>query len=483
MTIVYMVILAITLLSFSGVLYHYVKRSLNESMDTLLRSKAEGIIYAISTYWAAERLGAKRFGAKPETASKDGAVDFATMAQRWVQAKSMDPRLLDIIVKIFNADGQLIVSSKNTQGITNVSAETIEAVLQGKSSFDYLTSSYPTKKSMMFRVFIAPSIENNKVEYIVQVASPMTSIQTALNSIKVTIILLFPITVLATGIMGSFLTKLALHPVDHMINTIHDITAENMKLKIKVPETKDEIQKLAETFNDMLGRLDNAFTTQKSLFEDLSHELKTPLTILKGEFEVVLKKMRSSEEYEDILKSSLEEVNRITGLVENLLMLASFESKKILPERKRLDLNLLTQSVVNSIKGMAEKKGVALDLSQRGTAVLDGDEKQLKRLVLNLVDNAIKYTHTGGKVAVTVGMDGSKAKIAVSDTGIGMDKDVVGHIFDRFYRVSNADTGHGFGLGLSIVKSIVESHKGAISVSSQPGHGTTFTVLMPAYLH
>ncbi|MDD5423220.1 MAG: ATP-binding protein [Candidatus Omnitrophota bacterium] len=483
MTIVYMVILAVTISSFSAVLYHYVRRSLNESMDTLLQSKAEGIIYAISTYWAAERLGTKRYGAKPEADTKDGAVDFATMAQRWVQARSMDPKLLDIIVKIFNADGALIVSSKNTQGITNVSEETLAAVLQGRSCFDHLTSSFPTKKFLVFRVFIAPAVENNKVEYIVQVASPMTSIQTALNSIKVIIFLLIPVTILATGLMGVFLAGLALHPVDNMINTIHDITAENMKLKIKVPETKDEIQKLAETFNDMLGRLDSAFTTQKHLFEDLSHELKTPLTILKGEFEVVLKKMRSSEEYETILRSSLEEVDKITRLVENLLMLASFESKKILPERKSLDLNLLVQGVANSVKTLAEEKKIGLNVEQHDRITLNADEKQIKRLVLNLLDNAVKYTEPGGKVAVDIRRDGQNAKMTVKDTGIGIPKDEIGRIFDRFYRIDDAKGGHGFGLGLSIVKSIVDSHKGSITVDSRPGAGTTFIVTFPAPIH
>lgn len=480
-TIVYMLILAITLSLFSFILYHYVKRSLNEGMDTLLRSKAEGIIYAISTYWAAEKLGTKRYGARAIVAdtAEEGAVDFATIAQRWVQARSMDPKLLDIIVKIFDADGVLLVSSKNTHGITNISRETLITVLHGESAFDCLTSSFPTKRSLIFRVFIAPAIQNDKVEYIVQVASPMTSIQTALNSLKVTIFLLFPVMVLVTGLMGALLAKLALHPVDSMINTIHNITAENMKLRIKFPETKDEIQKLAETFNDMLSRLDSAFTSQKQLFEDLSHELKTPLTILKGEFEVVLKKMRSGEEYEKILRSSLEEVNKITMLVENLLILANFESREILPERKGLDLNLLVQVVVNSIKRLAEEKNIELSIIQHDAVTVNGDEQQLKHMILNLLDNAVKYTQSGGKVAVILERNGPAAGIIVKDTGRGMSENEIARIFDRFYRTDASRFEQGFGLGLSIVKSIVDSHKGTISVDSTAGKGSVFTITLP----
>jgi len=158
---------------------------------------------------------------------------------------------------------------------------------------------------------------------------------------------------------------------------------------------------LAQTFNDMLARLESAFITQRQLFEDLSHELKTPLTILKGEFEVVLKKLRSQEEYESLLRSSLEEVDRITRLVDNLLILASLESRKIMPEKKNLDLCLLIQSVANSIKGLAAHKGIGLNLAMCEGITVYGDEQQLKQLFLNIIDNAVKYTEKG-EVKVSV---------------------------------------------------------------------------------
>ncbi|MDD5136346.1 MAG: histidine kinase dimerization/phospho-acceptor domain-containing protein, partial [Candidatus Omnitrophica bacterium] len=353
-SIVYMAILAITLSVFSTILYHQVSKSLYDNIDTLLSSRAEGIVSAIGTYWATERLGPGRYGITAEASSPGGDhVDFATIAQRWVEARSKDPKLLNIIVQIFDAKGDIVASSKNTQGITSVSDTTLFAALQGRSTFDTLTTSFPTKKVQNFRVFITPAIQVDRVEYIVQVASPLDSIVAALNSLKVTLFLLFPITVLITGIMGAFLAKLTLRPVDNMIHTIHDITVENMKLKLAIPNTKDEIQKLAETFNDMLVRLENSFSSQRHLFEDLSHELKTPLTILRGEFEVILKKLRAPEEYEASLRSSLEEIDKMTRLVENLLMLASFESKNFMPERKALDLGSLLKSVINNISRLA----------------------------------------------------------------------------------------------------------------------------------
>jgi len=479
-TIVYMAILALTLSVFSAALYHQVSRSLYENMDSLLRSKAEGIVHAINTYWETEILGAKRYGVKPAEAAALENIDFATIAQRWVEGKSKDPKMLDIIVQIFDADGIPIASTKNTQGISNVSRENLILVLQGNSRFDTVTPSFPTRKIIAFRVFITPAVENDKVEYIVQVASPLDSIQEALSTLRVTLFVLFPVTVLLTGIMGALLAKLTLHPVDSMIKTIHDITAENMKLKLTVPNTRDEIMKLAETFNDMLSRLDRAFTSQKQLFEDLSHELKTPLTVLRGEFEVMLKKMRSPEEYEELLKSGLEEIDKISKLADNLLMLASFESKKILPDRKRLDLGLLVQAAVNSVRKLADHKGVEIILSAGQDGIeINGDEQQLKLMVLNLVDNAVKYTPAGGRVGVALEQGNNSVKIRISDTGRGIAGKELPHIFDRFYRVEKSRSGGGFGLGLSIAKSIAGIHEGNIEVASTLGSGTTFTITLP----
>lgn len=478
-TIVYMAILALTLSCFSAILYHRVNKSLYDNIDTLLSSKADGIVSAIGTYWVTEKLGSMRYGASAELPVDNRDVDFGTIAQRWVEARSKDPKLLDIIVKIFDANGEVVATSKNTQGISNISEETLARVMEGSSTFDTLTSSFPTKSAQSFRVYITPAIQNNKVEYIVEVASPLDPINMALNSIKLALFVLFPLTVLITGVMGALLASLTLRPVDSMIRTIHDITLENMKLKITVPGTRDEIQKLAETFNDMLERLDKAFTSQRHLFEDLSHELKTPLTILKGEVEVVLKKMRSSEEYEAILRSSLEEIDKMTRLVENLLMMASFESKKIMPQRKALDLKALILEVINNIKRLADHKEITIGLSGEEGLTLPGDEKQLKQLFLNLIDNAVKYTLSGGRIDLKLEKSGDDARITIKDDGVGIPEEETVHIFDRFYRVHSLKASHGFGLGLSIVKAIVDAHHGNIKVESSTGKGTTFIITLP----
>lgn len=471
-TILYMAILALTLTSFSAILYHNVSRGLYGNMDTLLNSKAGGISKAIDTYWEASRLESQETATPPDLLlRKRRNINFAKIAQRWVKEESSDPALLDIIVQVFDTDGAIIASSKNTQGLTGISRKDFLSVLQGNPRFDTVSA---------LRIFTTPVFENEKVAYIVQVASPLSAIETALNNLKVALFILFPVTVLATGIMGAFIAKVTLRPVDNMIKTIHEITAENMKLKLRIPGTKDEIQKLAETFNVMLERLDEAFTSQRQLFEDLSHELKTPLTILKGEFEVILKKIRSQGEYEYILKSSLEEVNRIIRLAEDLLLLARLDSKEVSPRKEKFDLASLIQGVVNNMKPLAELKEILASFnSKTGEIMLNGDKDQLKTVFLNMLDNAIKYTGPGGAIDVSLEKDESLAQVKIQDTGIGILQDELSRIFDRFYRVDKSRNSPGFGLGLSIARSIVEAHGGNIRAESRPDKGTTFIISLP----
>ncbi len=477
-TILYTAILAITLTSFSAILYHNVATSLYNGMDTLLTSRAGGITRAIDTYWEASRIEAMEKGEQPEALRKRRNVNFAKIAQKWVKEESNDPALLDIIVHVFDTDGAIIASSKNTQSLNEISRENFISVLQGKRRFDTITFASQSGE-MTFRVYNSPVFENEKVAYIVQVASPLTSIITALNKIKVALFILFPVTVLLTGMMGAFLATVTLHPVNSMIKTIHQITAENMKLKLEVPHTKDEIQKLAETFNDMLQRLEKSFTSQRKLFEDLSHELKTPLTVLKGEFEIILKKTRSPEEYGSVLKSALEEINKITKLAENLLLLARFDSKEAFPEKRRLDLNSLLTGVMKNIKGISELKEISVLFRPGEELVMDADEAQLKTLFFNMLDNAVKYTSRGGRISVSAEKCGHMAKIKISDTGIGIPEDEMEHIFDRFYRVEKSRNGSGYGLGLNISKAIVEAHGGTIEAKSAPLQGTTFIINLP----
>ena len=474
-----MLVLGLTLLLFSTMLYNKYSQKLYEDLDGVLESRAEGIANSIDTYWEAERLEALKEESIMDNLSKIDNINFAKIAQRWVEERSGDPKLLGIIVQIFNVRGIHITSSKNVPKLETLPKNIFDYVSRGNRHFDTMAIAIPASKSITLRILSIPVAENKKVAYIVQVASPLNSIHFAMARLKIMLAVLLPLTVLLTGITGAFFAKIALSPVDRIIKDIHQITAENLKKRTSIPDTKDEISRLASTFNDMLARLEYAFSSQRRFIEDLAHELKTPLAILKGEIEVTLKKIRSKEEYEDVLNSSKEEVNRINSIIENLLIFARFENDAVMLEFKTLNIATLLKGAVDDIEILAMQKNIGMSISAQENIVISGDEDKLKRLFLNILDNAIKYTPQGGKVGMSAAKENNFVRIKISDTGSGIPEKEINHIFDRFYQVDKSGYKGGFGLGLSIAKAIVEAHKGKIEAESVLNRGTTFIISLP----
>lgn len=475
----YMGLLTLTLLVFSILVYQNFKTVLYNDLDDLLSSKAEGIANAITTYWDIEEMKRAESGRTIELQSSADTA-FLSMASNWVIEKSKDPNLMSIFIQILDPNGSRLVSSRNIPNINKLPEDDFKAVLKGEDSFDTLAGMSVTGTPMKVRGYTKPVMKKDKVKYVIQVFSPQGLIYVALGGLRILLFVFLPVTVIVTGIAGSLLARLTLRPIDHMIDTLKKITAENLKLRIHLPDTKDEVKRLADTFNDMIERLDKSFASQHEFIQDVSHELKTPLTVLKGELEVTLKRLRPPEEYETVLTSSLEEIGKMSRVIEDLLVLARFDNNQVALEIRRVDLGNIVSCVMDDMKVLAQQKTIETSLSRQENLILDGDEDQLRRLFVNLFDNAIKYTSRKGKIIVMAHKDGSHAKIVVSDTGIGIPEHELPYIFDRFYQVARARrANHGFGLGLSIAKSIVESHRGTISVSSQPNAGATFTVSLP----
>ena len=476
----YMLILGATLSIFSIIVYHNFKGNLYEDTDDLLQSKAEGIAKSIDTYWETEKLDAIREGAPRDVFNKSGNLNFARIAQHWVEERSADTRLMNITVQINDNNGKPIVIEKNAPYAINLPMDKLKSSLAGgESRFDNIKVKLQDAKLIPLRLFTMPAVENNKVAYIVQVAEPLDQAYSTLDNLKMPLLIILPITVFITGVAGAFLVKLTLNPVNAMIKTIHQITAENLSMRVDIPDTKDEIKKLADTFNDMLSKLDQAFTGERKFIQDVSHELKTPLTILKGELEVTLKKTRPPQEYESVLRSSLEEIDRISKIVNDLLTLARLDSGETPFNAQALDLNLLLKNTVEDIDILAQQKQVKINILTKEKITLIGDEKCLKRLFLNLLDNAVKYTPESGAVSLSLNKNEFGAKIEITDTGIGISSEDLPHIFSRFYRARGIKNSSGFGLGLAIAKSIVDLHNGRIEVKSQLNRGTVFSVFLP----
>jgi heavy metal sensor kinase len=261
------------------------------------------------------------------------------------------------------------------------------------------------------------------------------------------------------------------------------ISAENLSARLDVTNSRDELGRLASTINDLLARLENSFKEQQRFIADASHELRTPLAVLRGETEVALNKTRTVAEYEQSLSLIQDEAERLSRIVEDLFTLARQPvNTRAALNKERVSLNDAVRDCVRAAQVLAIQKGVRLSLEKDSPAIaLHGDEDLIRRMILNLLDNAVKYTPAGGEISLALGRQNGNAEIIVRDTGIGIPEAAQPHVFDRFYRVDKARARAmgGAGLGLSIAQWIVEVHGGEINLVSAPDKGSTFTVVIP----
>jgi heavy metal sensor kinase len=287
------------------------------------------------------------------------------------------------------------------------------------------------------------------------------------------------LTLIALG-GGWFLTTRALRPIGRISEAASTITARDLSRRIDVAQTQTELGRLARTLNETFDRLEASFDRQARFTADASHELRTPLSLVLSQAELALLKERSPEEYREALRSVERAALRMKGVVEGLLTLARADAKQLALAKEAVALAPLVEETAALLGPLAAERKVAVTVHAQPAGV-EGDRERLRDVVANLLSNAIRYTSEGGKVDVTLAVEGREALLKVADTGIGIPEKDRPHIFERFYRVDQArarDKG-GSGLGLAITKWAVEAHGGSISFTSQEGQGTTFTVRLP----
>jgi two-component system heavy metal sensor histidine kinase CusS len=316
---------------------------------------------------------------------------------------------------------------------------------------------------------------------VVQAATSLASIDQELAELLTVLLLAGPLALVCALGGGYVLARQALAPVDRIVQTADQITATQLDQRIEVPSTNDELGRLARTLNGMIARLEQSFEEIRRFTADAAHELRTPIAVLRTEAEVALGQPREPEQYRAILEDQLEELERLSRLAERLLFLCRGDAGLVPLARRMVDLREVIENVADHMRMVAKERDVTLLAEVLSECAVSVDEEQIRRLLFNLVDNAIKFTHANGTVRVEILRVDTEARIVVADTGTGIAPEHLPHVFQRFYRVDPTcdSDGGGTGLGLAISRAIAEAHGGSITIESAVGVGTRVIVVLP----
>ena len=454
LTIWYGGILALILLIFSSGVYIYFKNSLEKSIDVKIKSIAEVLASSMT-----EEHSGNVFG------------NFERYLENVLGKKPKGK-----FIQIIDSSGKIGAKMNDIEtDAIPTRFNTTERALKGEIVYETIEDANPR-----LRMITMPILDNKKITSIVQVGSSLADFDETMRKLLIIMVISIPTSISVTIIMGYFMAKKTLRPVDQIRRAAVKISSSNLDERIDIKGRKDELGRLAETFNAMIARLKDSFQRINQFSIDVSHELKTPLTILKGETEVVLRKDRDNEEYRNLLQSNLEEIDRMARIIDDLLLLSKADRKDMKLNIGNISLRDLVADVCVNMKIVADKKEIVLVVDELADVRLIGDELKLRRMLWNIMENGIKYTPKGGVVTVSSYINNGFVCVNVTDNGMGISGDDIKYIFDRFYRADRSRKREsGSGLGLSISKWIAEAHKGAIEVTSQLSKGSQFLIKLP----
>jgi heavy metal sensor kinase len=317
--------------------------------------------------------------------------------------------------------------------------------------------------------------------YVIEVGVSTARTEETVRQVLLMLAIGLPIAVCVAVAGGFVLVRRALKPVDNLSQKAAAITQHSLSERLPVVRTGDELERLSVSLNLMISRLEDAINSSKQFVADASHELRTPLAVLRGELENLAQDAQLKSQTRETLGSSLEEVDRLAEIVEGLLALSRLDTGEARAEWVRFDLAALVATTADQMSLLAEDKHITVVCDSSERVMIEGDQARLKQVVVNLLDNAIKYTPNGGRIKLKIAQEEGNAVLDVADDGIGIPPEALPHVFKRFFRVDGSrsrDQG-GAGLGLSIVKSICDAHGARVEVSSTPGQGSRFRIRQP----
>lgn len=462
LTLWYMSVLALVMVAFSLTLYALLSRALYTRMDNGLRAVIEISIRSLQNDLEE--------GQSRESAARSTVAEISNPQQA---------------VAIFDASGRLLAEANPDKGFplklpnpSSISEDdaAVYTVVEEDDDDD-------EQHRVAVRLARFPMVETS---FIVLASQPLEAVQEELESVRQPLIIAGFLSLALAGMGGWFLARKSLAPVVAMAGSARRISAESLEQQLPVANPRDELGQLATTFNELLARLNAAFAQQRRFMADASHELQTPLSVMHTAAGVTLKKLnRDESEYREAIQMMDEQTQRLAKIVKDMFTLARADAGRYPLQKKSLYLNDLLDEVARAGKLLARAKDIHLEINNLADADYHGDEDLLRRLMLNLVDNAIKYTPPGGSVHASLSLEHQNYVFTVSDTGPGVPEEARNRIFERFYRADKARSrsedgaGGGAGLGLAIASWITEIHHGSLALGASKLPGATFVATLP----
>jgi len=463
------VFLFVILTLFAALVLNRFQEVLYDDTDALLRSKVEGLEDSMNIYWVI-------YSKTPVNEQ-----NFTQVARDWINANttSNSPLLAGLIVRIYKTDGTPVGTNRKDLDEVKIDRKLLKELREKKS----LVQNVALRNFIGFDVraeSLLTHVETRRQDYIIQTALENRKIEDPLYRLQVVILILLPLFLIAGALLEWVLIRRSLLSLGTFMEGLRLTEGGGHRQPFDpqaFPET--ETRNLAVTFNAMMGRIEDTFDQQGRVFEDLSHQMKTPLAVMRGELEIALKKRRTITDYQQILASSLEEVERMGSIVENLLKLARFDAQEMRLERETFPLAPFLGSLLTQVAKLADTREVTLALDTGGVGEVWADRFKLEQALLNLLDNAIKYARPRTVVSLGAWREPDGLVIRVHDIGAVIPAEELPQVFERFWRSRSTMRQKGYGLGLSIVKALVEMHDGKVAVTSSEAEGTEFRVRLP----
>jgi heavy metal sensor kinase len=417
---------------------------------------------------------------RAETIARTLLADVPKTGEQYVNAQinaRYNPSLNDKFVRIVRGDGSLLYLSDAPADRSFEPSDVPLYTGRVRHTFGRLERSDHGSELLISAV----PFESRNASYLVEVGASTIGSRRVLHGLVVTLAAGLPVLLALVVFGGYVLIARSLAPVNNIMQAARDITLHHLGRRLPVPDTRDEIASLSQVLNQMIARLDESFEHTSRFTADASHELRTPLTIIKGELEALIFRKDIDTVLRDELFRILEEVERLVKIVESLFALSRLDSGEGRTERVRLDLASLAETTAEQMCLLAVEKRITIHYPAKEPVEVEGDRSRLKQVIVNLLDNAVKYTPSGGAIAIAVRAQGGFAFLEVSDSGPGVPEAAIPHLFDRFYRADGVRSRDidGAGLGLAIVRSICNAHGGSITAANTPPQGCCFTVRLP----